>query len=121
MQPAAIVTGASTGIGQAVAVRLAAAGYPIVVNSKHDAKGGAETLALIADAGGTSEYVKADVATEDGASTVVNYARTRYGSLGVLVNNAGATRSLPYGDWTVAHWRDMLDTNLITTALMSQA
>lgn len=121
MRPAAIVTGASTGIGRGIAVRLAAEGYPVVVNSKTDVAGGGETVRLIAEQGGVADYLKADVATEAGAAAVVAHALARYESLGVLVNNAGATRGVPYGEWGVEHWRDMMETNLLTTALVSQA
>jgi NAD(P)-dependent dehydrogenase (short-subunit alcohol dehydrogenase family) len=116
----AIVTGSSTGIGRAIAGRLASEGYAIVVNSKSDKEGGRATAADLVRRGGSATYVCADVSSAAGADAVVKAAES-LGELTALVNNAGATRPCPLGDWDVPHWRDMLDTNLISTALMCQA
>jgi NAD(P)-dependent dehydrogenase (short-subunit alcohol dehydrogenase family) len=116
----AIVTGGSTGIGRAIARRLGVEGCAVVVNSKSDTRGGAQTVSEIETGGGVAIYVQADVATQVGASTVLAAAAERFGRTDILVNNAGATRSASIGDWTEEHWRDMLDTNLLSTALMCQ-
>lgn len=115
----AIVTGASTGIGRAIALALGGTGYTVVVNSKSDSKGGEDTVRQIAAAGGQASYVKADVSVGTGVRQVFDHA-TALGETCVLVNNAGATRVADFGDWTEDHWLDMLSTNLVTTALMSQ-
>jgi 3-oxoacyl-[acyl-carrier protein] reductase len=116
----AVVTGASTGIGRAVACRLAAEGYAIVANSKSDEQGGTETVEDITDQGGEATYCRSDVSTLAGAAEVMSRAAS-LGTPSVLINNAGATRGVPIGEWTEEHWHDMVDTNLLTTALMSQA
>jgi NAD(P)-dependent dehydrogenase (short-subunit alcohol dehydrogenase family) len=120
ISPVAIVTGSSTGIGRAIAYRFAREGFAIVVNSKTDKEGGHATVDDLVRQGGSATYVGADVSTAAGADAVVETAGS-LGKLTVLVNNAGATRPCPLGDWDVAHWRDMLDTNLVSTALMCQA
>ena len=118
----AIVTGASTGIGRAIAIRLARDGQTVVINSKSDARGGNETVDLITSEGGSASYVLADVATEIGAREVIDHALSTHAAAAtLLVNNAGATRTAAYGEWTSEHWRDMLDTNLVSVALASQA
>lgn len=119
--PTAIVTGASTGIGRAIAERLGAAGYTVVVNSRTDIEGGAATVAGIVAAGGSGSYIQANVATDAGARAVVTQAAEQHGTPSLLVNNAGATRVAAYGAWNEEHWHDMLDTNLLSTALTSQA
>ena len=116
----AIVTGSSTGIGRAVAYRLSREGYAVVANSKSDKEGGHATAAYLVEQGARATYIQADVLTQQGADAVIESAAT-LGKLTVLVNNAGATRPCAFGKWDVAHWRDMLDTNLISTALMCQA
>lgn len=116
----AIVTGASTGIGRAIAIRTADDGHQVVVNSKSDESGCARTVEAIMEAGGSATYCCCDVSTAVGAESVVACAH-ELGELRFLVNNAGATRKAEPGNWTEAHWVDMLHTNLLTTALMSQA
>lgn len=116
----AIVTGASTGIGRAIASRLGGGGYALLVNSKSDEAGGLRTAADIDADGGRACYCQGDVSTVAGAERVMSSAAA-LGAPTVLVNNAGATRGAEVGSWTEEHWRDMVDTNLLTTALMSQA
>jgi NAD(P)-dependent dehydrogenase (short-subunit alcohol dehydrogenase family) len=80
----ALVTGAGSGIGRAIAQRFAAAGAKVFV-ADLDEKGGTETAALITAAGGRAEFVKLDVADEAAAPALA----TQTGPLDILVNNAG--------------------------------
>lgn len=116
----AVVTGASTGIGRAIAMRLAADGHQVMVNAKSDVAGCEETVVAITSMGRRAAHCCCDVSTLDGAERVIGHAR-ELGEVRLLVNNAGATRPVEPGSWTEAHWRDMVDTNLLTTALVSQA
>jgi 3-oxoacyl-[acyl-carrier protein] reductase len=117
----AIVTGSSTGIGRQIAIALARDGHNIIVNSIRDANGGNSTVESIASFGGAALYVQSDVSSSRGAEEVMAAASRRFGAATILVNNAGATRGCEFGEWTEMHWHDMLDTNLVSTALMCQA
>ena len=108
----ALVTGSTTGIGEAVARRLAAVGASVVVNSVRSREAGEALAAEL----GEAMYVSADVADEDAAGRLVAETVARFGRLDILVNNAGITRRVPLVDLeaaTAAVWREILDTNLV--------
>lgn len=116
----AIVTGSSTGIGRAIALRLAQS-HSIVVTSVQDVRGGHDTVSAIQGAGGAAVYVQADLSKDYGVLNLFRQCEAEFGAPTVLVNNAGATRGTDLGTWNESHWADMLSTNLVSTALMSQA
>ncbi len=87
---AVIVTGASRGIGAAIAERLAGDGYGVVVNYAADADGAESVVSAITGAGGRAVAVRADVASEDEVEAMFGRAREQMGPLAALVNNAGA-------------------------------
>ena len=85
----AIVTGASSGIGQGIAKRLGSEGVKIIVDYVGHPEGAEETARAIKDAGGDAEIVAADVTSTDAFRALVDAAWTRFGSADVLVNYAG--------------------------------
>jgi len=85
----AIVTGASKGIGAAIAKSLAAEGASVVVNYSSDKTGADKTVAQITKAGGKAIAVGASVAAPSGISTIFSEAKKAYGTVDILVNNAG--------------------------------
>ena len=99
----ALVTGASRGIGRAVAVELAAAGASVLVNYR---TGREEAEALASEIGGRA--VQADVSDPDEARTLVEEA----GELDILVNNAGVTRDGLLARMSDEDWHTVIDTNL---------
>ncbi|RPF29569.1 ketoreductase RED2 [Streptomyces sp. Ag109_G2-6] len=108
----ALVTGSSSGIGAAVAERLAAEGIRVVVNSARSAEAGKELAARLPDA----VYVQGDVSDAEDARRIVRTAIEAYGRLDILVNNAGVTRFIPLGDLEAADaaaWREIFDVNVI--------
>jgi ketoreductase RED2 len=117
---AVIVTGSSSGIGEAVARRLAGLGAGVVVNSARSADAGERVAADLPDA----VYVQGDVGDPATAAALVDAARQRWGRLDGVVNNAGVTVPVPLTDIagvTVDHWDTVLRTNVIGTFLVSQA
>jgi ketoreductase RED2 len=117
---AVIVTGSSSGIGAAVAGRLAGLGAGVVVNSASSAEAGRHIAAELPDA----VYVQGDIGDPATAAALVAAARERWGRLDGLVNNAGRTVAVPLHDLdnvTTEHWDQVLRTNVVGTFLVSQA
>lgn len=107
----ALVTGASRGIGRAIALRLAACGAK-VAGVARTAEGLAGTLEAIRAAGGTAEGFAGDVARAEDVQRIVAEVEAKFGGIQVLVNNAGITRDGLMLRMEDAAWREVLDTNL---------
>lgn len=117
---AIIVTGSSSGIGKAVARRVAALGAGVVVNSASSVEAGQKLATDLPDA----VYVQGDIGEPATAEALVEAARNRWGRLDGLVNNAGRTVPVPIpdiADVTPEHWDTVLRTNVIGTFLVTQA
>jgi len=115
-----IVTGSSSGIGEAVARRRAACGARIVVNSASSVEAGCSLAKELPDA----VHVQGDIADPDTASRLAQGAVGRWGRLDGLVNNAAVTIGVPLPDVDALsdeHWRSVLAVNVIGTFLVSQA
>lgn len=110
----AIVTGAASGIGRAVALAYARAGAKVVVSDIAEA-GGAETVALVAQASPGAEcvFVRADTSSPQDNEALVAAAVARYGALHVACNNAGIGGELnPVGQLSIEGWRRVIEVNL---------
>jgi 3-oxoacyl-[acyl-carrier protein] reductase len=109
----ALVTGASRGIGGAIALALAGAGAHILVHYGRSAQE-AETLAAgIHSKGGRAETIKADLATPDGATLLAKEVRAIVGErLDILVSNAGISKAALFKDHTVADFDNLFATNV---------
>ncbi len=110
---AALVTGASSGIGRAAALALARAGARVVVNHLTSERDAAEAVvAEIASHGGEAFAQPGDVSDEADVRALVAAAVARFGTLHVLVNNAGIQRDAALADMTLEDWRKVIDVNL---------
>lgn len=116
----AVVTGASKGIGAAIAKDLAAAGAAVVVNYAASKEGAERVVAEIKSAGGKAIAVKADVAKKAEVEKLFSDTQTAFGKLDVLVNNAGIYEFAPLEAITEAHFHKHFDINVLGLLLASQ-
>lgn len=108
----ALVTGASRGIGRAIALRLAADGAHVLVNYHTNEQAAQETLRLLTDAGGSGELTAFDVADGDAAIAAINAIADRRRRLDILVNNAGISFDTLVLRMKEADWDRVLGVNL---------
>jgi len=108
----ALVTGASRGIGAAIARRLAADGFRIVVNYTSNASAADAVVKEIEAAGGEAMAVIGDVSDADAVAKMFDAAEARFGGVDVLVNNAGVMELAPIAEMTDASFDRMIDINL---------
>jgi 3-oxoacyl-[acyl-carrier protein] reductase len=108
----ALVTGASKGLGAAVARRLAEAGADVAVNYHSDQTGADETAAAVRAAGRQALTLHADLADFDAVATMIARLEGAWGGLDLLVNNAGVAPVHPWDRITPEQWRRVLATNL---------
>jgi ketoreductase RED2 len=109
-----LVTGSTSGIGEATALRFAACGDRVVFNSARSVEAG-ERLAAVTP---NSWYVQADIAKNEDCTRLVAEVLDHYGRLDVLVNNAGTTKVIPHHDLAAASldvWRDIFEVNVFGT------
>ncbi|MDY7078124.1 MAG: 3-oxoacyl-[acyl-carrier-protein] reductase [Chloroflexota bacterium] len=108
----AVVTGASRGIGRAIALELARRGARIVINYHRSTEAAAEVVAAIETAGGQAIAVQADVSDFEQAANLLKAAQDAFGQIDILVNNAGTTRDQLLMMMKEQDWDTVLDTNL---------
>lgn len=116
----ALVTGASQGIGRAVAIELARAGATVALAARNEAKL-AEVKSEIEAAGGKAESFALDVSSEDSIKATAKDILAKLGTVHVLVNNAGVTKDGLVLRMKTADWHDVLHTNLTGAFLLTQA
>lgn len=118
-----IITGASSGIGRAIALRFASEGARLVlVDRTEEVREGGEPIeTVLRREGHDVAFLKADVATEEDVERVVDEATRRFGRLDVLVNNAAIGVGKPLVETSLAEWNRVLAVNLTGPFLMARA
>ena len=108
----ALVTGASSGIGQAIAIRFAEEGANVAINYRGDAGGAETTRAMAEKAGGRHVTIQSDISREDEVTSMFAKTLDAFGSLDVLVNNAGIQMPTPSHELAAADFDRVIGVNL---------
>ncbi|MFZ5945337.1 MAG: 2-dehydro-3-deoxy-D-gluconate 5-dehydrogenase KduD [Bacillota bacterium] len=114
----AIVTGASRGIGQGIALGLAEAGADIVGAATRDME---ETRNLVEECGVSFLGIKADLGQIESIEKIINTALERYDKINILVNNAGIIRRQPTLEFSLENWDEVMNVNLRSAFFLAQA
>lgn len=109
---AALVTGANSGIGESVARHLAAAGASVAINYVSNEPAAAAIREDIVASGGTAISCRADVSKEDEVQGMFRRVVDAFGTIDILVSNAGVQRDAPFHEMTIEQWGFVLGTNL---------
>ncbi len=117
----AIITGASRGIGRAVALALAAEGAKVVVNYASSSDAAQQVVTAITDAGGSAMALQADVSKLEQVDALFNETLEKFGRVDVLVNNAGITRDTLLLRMKPEDWQAVIDLNLTGVFLCTRA
>ena len=117
----ALVTGASRGIGRAVALALGEAGAEVVVNYASSPEAAETVVSAIQDAGGRAYALQANVSDEDAVDGLIKTVLERSGRIDVLVNNAGITRDGPLMRMKTDDWQAVINLNLSGVFLCTRA
>jgi len=117
----AIITGASRGIGRAVALALAAEGANVVVNYASSNTAAEDVVTSISEAGGKAIALQADVSRIDQVETLVKETLEKFGRIDILVNNAGITRDALLLRMKPEDWQAVIDLNLTGVFLCTRA
>lgn len=107
-----LVTGASKGIGQAIAIELGKAGYHVVLHYNSDQKGASEALELIEKAGGTGDILQFNISEQERTQSILEQYIEAHGAFYGIVNNAGIIRDNAFPALSNDDWNDVIHTNL---------
>jgi glucose 1-dehydrogenase len=116
----ALVTGASKGLGQGMAIGLAQAGAEVLVNYYSDEEGARATLDEITRNGGKAVMFKADVAKEDQVKAMFEFMIKSFGRLDICIANSALQLNAPVDEMTLAQWQRVIDVNLTGLFLCSR-
>eukprot|EP01018_Ginkgo_biloba_P013691 Gb_30765 [translate_table: standard] len=119
--PVAVVTGASRGIGKAIALALGRAGCKVLVNYARSSKEAEDVSKQIEDFGGSALIYGGDVSKEADVESMFKMAVDSWGTVDILVNNAGITRDTLMMRMKKSQWQDVIDLNLTGVFLCTQA
>jgi len=117
----AIVTGAATGIGQAIAIGMAREGASVVIDYVGGPDAPADTVKQIEAAGGKALAVAADVSKPDQVANLIQQTVSAYGRVDIMVNNAGIEHKHPITEFPLDQWNQIIAVNLTGPFLCAQA
>jgi 3-oxoacyl-[acyl-carrier protein] reductase len=117
----ALVTGASRGIGRAIALALAAEGADVAVNFRAAAEMAKDVVRAVQSTGRRAVAIQADVSRASDVERLVRETRDALGPIDILVNNAGIIRTQPFESITEGDWDDLMSANLKSCFLVTQA
>ena len=123
-KPAALVTGASTGIGRSAAIALAKNGYNVVVNYSRSEDAAKMTAREVETAGARAFLYRCDVSDDDGVRAMLAAVEKEFGRLDALINNAGTTVDVPpanFEEMTVEAWNRVFSVNVLGVFLVTRA
>ncbi len=112
MKPVALITGASRGIGRAVALRLAHENCHVALHYRTHTEGALQTARECRAMGADAWTVQADITDEEAVRGMIREAQKRFGHIDILVNNAGIAETALFTDITAAMWKHMLDVHV---------
>ncbi|MBD3329885.1 SDR family oxidoreductase [Candidatus Dojkabacteria bacterium] len=115
-----LITGSSSGIGEATAVLFAKEGAKVVVNCLSNEEGAKKVVEACQKVGSESFYVKADVANESEVDDMFKQTVDKFETIDILINNAGGTDKVPFMDAKINDWIDVFKHNILGTMLCSQ-
>ncbi len=115
----AIVTGAASGLGKAIAIRFGKEGMKVVVNYLSKEEEATKVVEEIKRSGGQAIAVQADVSKEADVERLITAAHKSYGTLNVMMNNAGIQKEIPSHEMTLDDWNQVISVNLTGTFLGS--
>jgi glucose 1-dehydrogenase len=108
----ALVTGASSGIGQAIAIAIGLGGAKVIVNYNSNEKGANETLEAIKEKGGEGIIFQTDVSKEEEVQTMFSQIAKDFGALDILVSNSGIQKDASFLEMSLSDWQKVIDINL---------
>jgi|SRR5882724_4634690 len=117
----AVVTGASSGIGRAIAIALGRAGAEVVVNYRAEEDAAAEVVRAIGAEGSRAIAHRADVSREPEVDGLFARAVDQLGTVDILINNAGLQRDAPFDEMTLEQWNTVISVNLTGQFLCARA
>lgn len=107
-----VITGGATGIGKAMAERFGAEKAKVVINYFNEEQEANEIIKTIEKTGGSASAIKGDVTKETDIKKIIAHAVDTFGSLDIMVNNAGIENEVPSEDLSLADWNKVISTNL---------
>jgi 3-oxoacyl-[acyl-carrier protein] reductase len=117
----ALVTGGTRGVGRGIVLALARHGVDVLTCYRQESEAVSSLERELKEIGGQHHLVRADLADPEQVAALMAEARSRFGRLDLVVNNAGAISHVPYEQLTLAQWQQVIDTNLTAVHLVTQA